>query len=463
MARGPDGLRAQSHATGRPTTVLFLIVGLFAVLLVAASTRGMFWSGVLLACGSMYVAVSWAYPVFGHRTAILALAVLSSVLVIPVLRPVEVNYAVYVSVLLLTVGLLSLLRRRQAPPVPFMLFLIWVAFTGVFTVLRTGLQPSYLPFVVPALMLGAYLVVACSDDVVREYFLKVLLALALLQALLGISQALIDWPVFTQAGAVIRFEEPRNYFSYILPWVSPSVRMATGTYEHFNGLGALMAMGVPVTFAYWRQFRGGWRLLVLCIITLGLIFTFSRGALIGVLVALSVMYLSDTRDRESGLRKGVMAAVVLMFFAGIWNTAAEYGATTGNVSGRVLTWSTAWQYARQDPLSLALGYGHSFFAYYLVVLRGIPDRLHSAPVQVALETGITGIALLASSTAIAIRRGLGDRDWVFIGSAGAVVAFLVHQSVDNSLLAYNGAWFSGLIALASLSPSAQSPSGVEPK
>lgn len=441
------GKAARSSVARTELGAYAVIVG-FGLVLLAASTVGHFSTVLIAGVGTLFVLLAWGYPRFGSASAVVGLALLSIVYVVPALRPTEINYGVYVAILLFAVGLFALMQRHAAPPPWFFAFLIWVLITGFFTVIRADLEQVYLPFVIPLMMLGTYLLVACSDDRLRTFFVNVLLALAVAQAVIAVCQTTLDWPTFTSPSGLVRFEEPRNYFAFVFPWISRTVRMGTGTYEHFNGFGALVAMAAPLALARWRSARSGRTFMVFAVIMAGVVASFSRGALIGSLLGMSALVILEVRDRGAGLRRAAFTSLGLLIALGAWNSVLEYGAATQNVSGRVLTWEVALAYALQDPFSLLLGYGHSFFAYFLVVLRGFPDRLHSAPLQVALETGVIGIVLLGGSLITGIRNGLRGSGWLAVGCATAVIAFMAHQLVDNSLLAYNGAWFAGVLAIA---------------
>ena len=121
----------------------------------------------------------------------------------------------------------------------------------------------------------------------NDYLLliKAILFFALIQSLLGISQSFFGFPIFENITSVV-YESGRNYLSFIFPSIGSMVRQGTGTYEHFNGLGAYLAIALPIAYGYYKSDKTTLRLVVLGVLFLGLVTTFSRGALIGSIIGI---------------------------------------------------------------------------------------------------------------------------------------------------------------------------------
>jgi O-antigen ligase len=305
----------------------------------------------------------------------------------------------------------------------------------------------------------------------RRLVLTMFLAFACIEALIGILQSWLGWPVFPLVleGVV---SEPRNYFSFLFTGTATVVRQGSGTFQHFNGLGSVLALALPVAFGWWLQrIASPWRALVALVITVGIVTTYSRGALVGAIAGcLLVLGLQKRQSRRVlGFLLGCAAVVVLLLAL---NTVSQYYQATQNVTVRVNTWERAVTSAQQAPSNLIFGFG--FWHFQEAVLStgdlttarrtGIMAGLHSGLLQLLLEFGVVGAVLFILWVFAAFRSGLGSsRTWVSVACLGGVLAFITHQSVDSWFFEFPGVLMVMLLALseAECDP-AQGPAMIRP-
>lgn len=431
---------------------------LFALALLAAAVTGRLW--ILLAVLPIVAFIGWAL-FDGHRVQRVALWLLfisQALMVIPWLRPQDLNYYAYAIAAMVLSGTLAVLSGGIAWDRMWW-FVGWLFLSAAYSTVSIGPSPIYGLLVLPFGAAAAIMLLR-HRRVNGEVFLRLLLAFAVLQALLGLAQTLLDLKPFTALGSVI-FSEPRNYLAVLVPGLSSQVRMATGTFSHFNGLGALLSLVAPMTFGAWLQEKTSRRLLVLVIVWAGLVATFSRGALLGAVLGSLLVYRAANRGTATrAIRASALVLAGGLGALALFQGVRDYAAATNNLAPRLEVWSLAIQASFADPVRLLFGSGFGFFGSGFLETAGVVTRLHSAPVQLLAELGLVGMVLFLLAVAPRLLRGLASGEPLQVALTGGAVAFLAHQFFDNGLFGFTGVLFFGVMAV--LARLQASPSTVQP-
>ena len=280
--------------------------------------------------------------------------------------------------------------------------------------------------------------------------------MGVIESLIAFSQTLFGWPVFPAVLPELALGG-RNYFAYLFPGVSTTVIQGSGTLLHFNFLGAVLDICVPLAFGLWLvKLHSPLRAACFAITVLGVVATFSRGALIGTAIGvIFILLFQRSRSRRSLVVLGLCAAVLVGLLAA--NTFAQYYETTQNVNVRVETWRLALNQSLEKPSNLLLGYGFDHFhgavlasgvgGVTTTVQTTIMAALHSGYLQILLEFGLVGLVLFGLWLYAVIRAGLAaPRSPFRIMLLGACLAFLAHQAIDNAMFNYAGVLFVAMMA-----------------
>ncbi len=263
-------------------------------------------------------------------------------------QPTTHNYTAYFAIFTFGSGALLLLLSRMRVKIDFaILFIAWVVLNTGLIRGRDLLLSDYAFFVYPFTAAGFYVTARYlmgEQDTVL--FLRLLMLFAVVESILAMLQSYMAWPLFTEVIPQFYADE-RNYFAYLFPGVSRYVIQGTGTFEHFNGLGALLALTFPIAFSLWLSDRSNlMRLLSVAAIGGGIIATFSRGALLSAILATGILWAS-TRSKKAFLILVVGACLVSGLFM---TTFSQYFAQTENLTVRTSTWDLAAEYAVIIPI-----------------------------------------------------------------------------------------------------------------
>lgn len=394
------------------------------------------------------VVVLWSYlhPKPFQYLAVGFLLLTPLLMVATPLRPTEFNYSAYAAGVLVAVGFVSAVRAHHRIGV-MGIFLFWLVISAVATTARLHPDPAYSIVAVPLGMLGIYLLLAHAQDDVRDVFIGGALLLMAVEAALGILQTTTGFPTFSVWDDV-SYSEPRNYLALIVPTLPSQVQMAPGTFEHFNGLGGLMSIAVPLAYSNWQRKKTLPRLLYLILILAGLVSTFSRGALIGGIVGVGLLYLLKQKgSRERLVHIAVLVALGIVIGTLAYSTLADYASSTGTFSARLEAWRVALGYAASDPLRLLLGAGYGFFAQGYLAAQGAVETIHSAPIQILAETGVLGLGLFLWGVGKFLHAAIRSREPQVLALGASAAAFFAHQLFDNALFGFLGILLVGVLAL----------------
>ena len=368
----------------------------------------------LLAAGALTFAVSAVAAPRAFRIAsYVGLVALPFVTALQTLRPDHYNYIAAFGVLVVGLVLLGAFQPRMVTPSLGTVALAYLATAAsVALLLQRDLHGitlvSYL--VIAAAM---YTLLRRAGSAERRLVIVLLLSLAVIEATLAVAQTLTGGPIFPAVLPEL-LQSQRNYFAIILPGLSQSVTQGSGTFVHFNTLGALLAACLPVALGLWLERRSFVRLAAFAIIAAGLIATFSRGALLGAIAGiLFALWFGEGRSRRASILLLVLT-VSLVALLGL-NVIHQYYQTTQNASIRVQTWQTAVNHALQRPSDLLAGSGYGYYRR-AVLSAGVAGQtltrestymssLHRVPSS-SLEFGLLGLTLTALWVVTTFRDGL---------------------------------------------------------
>jgi O-antigen ligase len=230
---------------------------------------------------------------------------------------------------------------------------------------------------------------------------------------------------------------------------------ATAAFKTPNGLGAYLIALLPLIGGLFFYVRQRWlKILSAFIFIFGiwsLILTFSRGAWLGLTVA--VIFVSAYCLGFQRNRKWILIGIVILFFSGLalWiyiQGNGPLGKTWcnrhGTAAGRLMVWTESLDLVKDRPM-----FGHGINTYMKVyqAYRSVPSMnptfAHNCYVQLLCEAGILGLlsflwiigALIKdfhdqSVGFFEVKRG----PWIIsCGILSGLIAFWVHSFFDNNL------------------------------
>ncbi|MCA1841832.1 MAG: O-antigen ligase family protein, partial [Actinobacteria bacterium] len=219
--------------------------------------------------------------------------------------------------------------------------------------------------------------------------------------------------------------------------------LAQSAYGNANDLAFILATTLPLSLWLLLRTRRSGKVLVagmLGVISAGVVLSFSRGALLGLAVALAFYGVTERRHARLFLTGGLVIVVSTVVLVHTNTKVVTRGLNAKghvaqyNVDTRLVAWSGALQLAADHPL---VGIGPGNFGEYYYELTDSPptvERLrvtHDAYLDVAAELGFTGVVLFLGYLAIsfsrlsqAVRRRLGPPGLAPLVRAAMVVALV---------------------------------------
>lgn len=282
--------------------------------------------------------------------------------------------------------------------------------------LQLILSTSYLPLyhiarmgVRTLILLGMFYITLCYIKKAKQlyYIVAILLICAVSESILGILQHysanFYITPTNTPRDPNVLL--PREFLGYILPFISPYVREARGTFGQLTGLGNFLTLFSPMAFAiaFVRESNRKKKYLfwfVSITIFLGLYFTYSRGGLSGVIVGLFLVAL--LLNRKSGKKELKIALnfiflplslIVIYSLAGFFS---EYYTSTQNWTTRLLFWRETFSHIVESPSAFLFGSNYfaeldgNFFQQFI----GWRPLGHNSYLAIWESRGIIGLILV---------------------------------------------------------------------
>jgi len=307
----------------------------------------------------------------------------------------------------------------------------------------------------------AFVLTACLFDSRKRKstLLKTLVIIGCVEAAYGIVQYLTGW---------------QKIFTYTKQY---DLSEATGTYinrNHFAGLLELTCPFIVTSVLYHFQVWSGSRrpgairrprgtdgvspsqiyfyLFLLVIVSLGIVFSRSRGGILASVFSIVFMaLLALPKVQRKGWMIGVFLFLVCAAALAIWIGLSPVLARFEQIGDRsylsmeprISFWKDSLRYVRDYPVTgTGLGtFGLGFRHYQTTTLEKYVDHAHNDYLEVAAETGVAGAALfflpILWLLAKMITSFLDDtgryRGAVTLGCIGSTVALLLHSLTDFNL------------------------------
>jgi probable O-glycosylation ligase (exosortase A-associated) len=185
-----------------------------------------------------------------------------------------------------------------------------------------------------------------------------------------------------------------------------------GGYDN-NGAGLMLAMGVPLCYFAFEGLRRWWRwgfLLLVPVLIHSVLMTYSRGAMLSLLVASPLVYL---RSRRKVLLAGIglaLGCILIPMMAGPQIRqrflTIEKSDVDESANLRWQSWEAAWRMACDHPI-LGVGLKNADLLSYDYGTDRLGRTIHNQYLQVAADSGFVGAAFyvgLLISTWMALRR-----------------------------------------------------------
>jgi O-antigen ligase len=353
-------------------------------------------------------------------------------------------------------------RRRELGPISWPLagLVAWLGLSALWTNDPERAAVQLLAFIVPFGLLAIALARVPWSERALGWLCRLLLAMALLFAAVGIWQWTTKNVFWNQK--VIADNTFASFYRVNSLFWDPSI------YGRFLVVAILVALTL-LLFGHWRRFDVP-LVLVIVVLWVGLLFSFSQSSFAALIAGLVVAAVLAWR-RRAGALVSVTAAVLIMF--GVPPTKSEdAGASLVAQSEQGLNRATRGRFdlvkygiriAVDHPVA---GVGIAGFEKAYRERVDVPRRVkspasHNTPVTVAAETGIVGLALLAWLVVVALggslRGARASTPTIAVARLAAglgLTAIFVHSLFYAAFFEDPLTW--GFFALAVLGASGQS-------
>lgn len=283
------------------------------------------------------------------------------------------------------------LRTALDPWIAVLTVMFFLA--GAFSESNTGLL-GFFKIVEAFIMYYMSVYLLRTGQVTRATILKTLLMTGVSQALLGIFQSV------TGIGA--DFQSNRGYLGYI-GLGSNTVWHGRGTTWHFNTLGNFLVINllifVPAFFRHVKQKKKA--LIWAGIILLGIITTYSRGSLLG-LIAGTIFYLAVSQPNVKRSLMMVGAFVLFVIFPLAYMLSNSSYVETVSYDERLIVWQVPL--AAITSSAKAMWFGSGLNSYSVVAWPHVPAWVpmdqyrnwfaHNFYLLTVVEAGIVGAIIL---------------------------------------------------------------------
>lgn len=231
--------------------------------------------------------------------------------------------------------------------------------------------------------------------------IKIMIFTGLAQAVMSIFQSV------TSIGST--FESNRGYLGY-LGIGSSHVWHGMGTLNHFNCCGAflssLILFFIPIYHFIIKNKKAG--KIILAILMMGIITTYSRNALICTTIGLLFFFYNESRNKiKFSVVLGSIGIVALSAYNFLKNT--SYLST---LSPRDAVWDYCWDVITASPHNFLLGTGLKSFDEVITVYMAntyVFLHAHNLYLSLFLETGLIGLILILTFLVINVinaKRGI---------------------------------------------------------
>jgi probable O-glycosylation ligase (exosortase A-associated) len=260
------------------------------------------------------------------------------------------------------------------------------------------------------------------------------------------------WVVVVLAAAALGYIAYEiNYLYFVNGYLGIS-KNGYGGHDN-NGAGLLLALGVPLCYFVWEGLRRPWRWIFLGVIPViihAVLMTYSRGAMLALLVCTPHFFLRSRKRVQLALI-AVAVAAVIPFLAGkeirqrffsIEDTDADESAQS-----RYHSWAAAWGIAKDHPVFGAGVRGaNQLSKRYGADMEG--RTIHNQYLQVAADNGFVGAGFYIGAIVLTLW-GLGPvrRATKSVTTPEAREAYCAACAIEGALVVFcTGALFLSLEA-----------------
>jgi len=259
--------------------------------------------------------------------------------------------------------------------------------SGVTSVSHRGYQ-GFLRFGEVAALFYTTVYFVRTKQVSISKIIKIMLIIGIFQSVLSIFQSI------TGIGA--NFQDNRGYLGY-LGIGSSLVWHGQGTTEHFNCLGAflssLLLFFIPIYNSIVKNKKAG--NLIITILLAGIITTYSRNALICLLVGILFFYFYKTKNR---IKFAASIAAILLLIFEVYNF-LKNTSYISTISPRNDVWEYSMDVVTSSAHNLFFGTGLKSFSEVISVYMANSYKFlhaHNLYLSTLLEMGVIGLTLSVS-------------------------------------------------------------------
>lgn len=285
----------------------------------------------------------------------------------------------------------------------------------------------------------------------RAYFLEPILFFAVFTDTVRVSKdraaVLAGMAVSLAAIALTAVFQKFTGYGIPDPWWTASVRRVTSFYGFPNAIGLYLAPIVVLVSAWAADlfFRPGgrrrpWPYLLAVVAVLGFLaclFAVSKGALIGMAVALAVYGLSVRRLRPLALTAVIAVCLAVSLYRPLTSLAGNiFAGRDASSSVRLVIWNETLNMLSDRPIfgGGLSGYRQSVEPYHRAGHIELFMYPHSLPLNLWTEIGLIGLVgfvwLLVLFFVRNIRVARRGRSWLPTALLSAMVCILIHGLVD---------------------------------
>ena len=221
--------------------------------------------------------------------------------------------------------------------------------------------------------------------------------------------------------------------------LSAGLHAVTSSFNHYNSFGGYLVVVLSLVSAlllvnnYSRLKIYGLSVLAILSST-AIIFTFSRGSWLAMLVAFIFMVILSWNNSKRLIP--IFLVVIILFLTPMFHERLFLTFKAGGDSDRFRYWIVAWKMISEHPF-FGMGVG-TFMANFL---KFLPDSnisyAHNCYLQIWAETGIFALlsfgGFIVSFVYLGIKRFIVSKDFVLLGLLSGAVGFLVHSFFDTNL------------------------------
>jgi probable O-glycosylation ligase (exosortase A-associated) len=206
------------------------------------------------------------------------------------------------------------------------------------------------------------------------------------------------WALFVMIGVSLAYISYEINYQYFVDHYLGIYHNGYGGLDN-NGAGLMLAMGVPICWFCYEGLQSRWRwffAIQIPIIVHAVLMTYSRGAMLSLLVMCPLLFLRSRRRGLLALAFGVFAVVLVPVMAGPEISARFLTLKDNEVdesaNSRRQSWAAAWRMANDYPVfGVGVRNANLFSHLYGADMEG--RTIHSQYFQIAADNGMVGLAL----------------------------------------------------------------------